>query len=174
MKSEGKEGFTAVHLAAFNGNLSIIRFLERHGADIYAENNFSLNALHVASQGNQPSAIIYLINKNLDINSRDKVRSTPLHWACYAGAENAVCYLIAYGANPNLQDVDGYSPLHLAVKSAEVIKSSRIVKQLLFCGADRNMMNNEGFKAKDFCKNIVVAHIANDIRKSLAEPRYCS
>lgn len=143
-KSEGKEGFTALHLAAFNGNLSIIRFLERHGADIYAENNFSLNALHVAAQGNQPSTIVYFLNKNIEINCRDKVQSTPLHWACYAGAENAVSYLIAYGADPNLQDMDGYTPLHLSIKSAESIKSSRIVKQLLFSGADRNVINHEG------------------------------
>lgn len=98
-----------MHLAAFNGNLSIVRFLERHGADIYAENNYSLNMLHVASQGNQPSTIVYFIEKHIDINSVDRVKSTPLHWACYAGAENAVSYLIAYGADPNLQDDDGYT-----------------------------------------------------------------
>ena len=80
-KTDGKEGFTALHLASFNGNLSIVRFLERHGADIFAENNFSLNALHVAAQGNQPSAIVYFLNKNFDVNCRDRVRSTPLHWA---------------------------------------------------------------------------------------------
>ena len=108
-KSRGKEGFTCMHLAAFNGNLSIVRFLERHGADIYAENNYSLNMLHVASQGNQPSTIVYFIEKHIDINSIDRVKSTPLHWACYAGAENAVSYLIAYGADPNLQDDDGYT-----------------------------------------------------------------
>lgn len=67
-KTEGKEGFTAIHLASFNGNLTIIRFLERHGADIYAENNFSLNALHVSAQGNQPSATVYFLNKNFDVN----------------------------------------------------------------------------------------------------------
>jgi len=80
-KSEGKEGFTAMHLASFNGNLSIVRFLERHGGDVYAENNFDLNMLHVASQGNQPSTIVYFVEKNIDINSRDRVSSTPLHWA---------------------------------------------------------------------------------------------
>jgi len=37
-KTKGKEGFTALHLAAFNGNLTIIKFLERHGADIFSEN----------------------------------------------------------------------------------------------------------------------------------------
>jgi hypothetical protein len=132
LRSDGREGFTSLHLAAFNGNLSIVRFLQRHGADVYAENNFNLNMLHVASQGNQPSTIVYFIEKSIDVNARDRVNSTPLHWACYAGAENAVSYLIAYGANPNLQDDDGYTPLHLAVKSAEAIKSTRIVKQLLF------------------------------------------
>ena len=60
------------------------------------------------------------------------MNSTPLHWACYAGAENAVSYLIANNADPNLQDSDGFTPLHLSIKSAEAIKSSRIVKQLLF------------------------------------------
>jgi ankyrin repeat protein len=89
-KTEGKEGFTAIHLAAFTGNLSIIRFLEIHGGDIYADNNYNLNALHVAAQGNQPAAVVYFLDKNVDINCRDKVKSTPLHWACYAGAENSV------------------------------------------------------------------------------------
>ena len=173
-KSRGKEGFTCMHLAAFNGNLSIVRFLERHGADIYAENNYSLNMLHVASQGNQPSTIVYFIEKHIDINSIDRVRSTPLHWACYAGAENAVSYLIAYGADPNLQDDDGYTWLHLAVKSAEAIKSTRIVKQLLFWGGDRNIFNRDGYKPVDYVKSISVHHIGTEIKKSLAEPKYCS
>lgn len=174
LKSEGKEGFTSLHLAAFNGNLSIVRFLERHGGDVYQVNNFNLNMLHVSSQGNQPSTIVYFVQKGIEVNARDRVNSTPLHWACYAGAENAVSYLIAYGANPNLQDDDGYSPLHLAVKSAEAIKSTRIVKQLLFCGGDRNLLNSDNYKPVDYIKSISVSHIATDIRKSLAEPKYCS
>lgn len=80
-KTEGKEGFTAMHLAAFHGNLSIINFLKVHEVDIFAENNFLLNSLHVAAQGNQPAVIIHCLNLNFDINSRDRVRSTPLHWA---------------------------------------------------------------------------------------------
>lgn len=75
LQSEGKEGFTAIHFAAFNGSISIVRFLERHGADNY------FNILHIAAQGNQPSTITYFVNKNFDINSRDKFMSTPLHWA---------------------------------------------------------------------------------------------
>jgi len=173
-KTEGKEGFSWIHLASFNGNLSIIRFLEYHGAEIFAENNFNLNALHVASQGNQPSTIVYFLNRHLDINSKDRVQSTPLHWAWYAGAENAVSYLMAYGADPNLQDIDGYTSLHLAIKSCESTKSTRIVKQLLFWGADRNFTNSDGLKPIDFVKEISINHIAADLNKVLAEPKYWS
>jgi len=110
----------------------------------------------------------------LDVNSRDKVKSTPLHWACYAGAENSVSYLLANGADPNAQDISGYTPLHLAIKSSESIKSSRIVKQLLFSGAERNRENFDGLKPIDFTKGIKIHHIASDIKRSLAEPKYCS
>ena len=120
--------------------------------------------MHVSSQVNQPSTIVFFLDKGIDVNWRDRVRSTPLHWACYAGAENAVSYLIANDADPNLQDLDGYSPLHLSIKSAESIKSSRIVKQLLFCGADRNLINHEGCKPIDYVKGITIHHIAMDIK----------
>jgi len=136
--------------------------------------NFCLNSLHVAAQGNQPAAIIYFLNKNFDINSQDKVKSTPLHWAWYAGAENAVSYLLANRANPNVQDVDGYAPLHLAIKSSDTIKSSRVVKQLLFAGADRNLANSDGLKPIDWVKSLTINHIASEIKTALAEPKYCS
>lgn len=81
---------------------------------------------------------------------------------------------MAYDADPNVQDMDGYTPLHLAIKSAESIKSSRIVKQLLFAGAERNIINAEGYKPVDYVKSISINHIALEIKKALAEPKYCS
>jgi hypothetical protein len=52
----------------------------------------------------------------------------------------------------------------LSIKSAESIKSSRIVKQLLFWGADRNIVNLEGWKPIDLLKSISIGHIAMDIK----------
>ncbi|CAI2361966.1 unnamed protein product [Moneuplotes crassus] len=173
-KTEGKEGFTALHLASFNGNLSIVRFLEKHGADIYVESNFCLNALHIAAQGNQPTCVVYFLNKNFDVNCRDRVNGTPLHWACYSGADTTVAYLLANDAYPNAQDKDGHTPLHLAIKSSDVVKNTRLVKQLLFNGADRNLTNNEGSSPMDYAKDVAVHHVSVEIRKSLAEPKYCS
>ena len=42
-------GYTALHFASFHGNLSLLRFLERHGGDIFCENHHKLNLIHVAA-----------------------------------------------------------------------------------------------------------------------------
>jgi ankyrin repeat protein len=60
-----------------------------------------------------------------------------------------VAYLVSAGADVNAQDYDGASPLHLSVVSSNNNKSSRITKQLLFCGADRGIKNKQGEKAID-------------------------
>jgi ankyrin repeat protein len=38
LPSKGEEGFTALHFAAFHGNMNLIRNLVSLGADIYAKN----------------------------------------------------------------------------------------------------------------------------------------
>lgn len=68
--------------------------------------------------------------------------------------------------------MDGYTPLHLAIKSSEFIKSSKIIKQLLFSGAERDIKNSDGLKPIDYAKEIRINHIASEIKKSLAEPKY--
>jgi len=54
------------------------------------------------------------------------------------------------------------------------VKNSRIVKQLLFNGAERNLENFEGFSPMDYANGIKIHHISTEIKKSLAEPKYCS
>ena len=36
--SRGDDGFTALHFAAFHGNMSLIKLLVKHGADVNAYN----------------------------------------------------------------------------------------------------------------------------------------
>ncbi len=47
--SRGEEGFTALHFAAFHGNMKLIRFLVGLGANVYAKNKQEINMLHVAA-----------------------------------------------------------------------------------------------------------------------------
>ena len=138
-RTEGEEGFTALHFAAFHGNLTIVRYLMDLGGDIHVKNHHNINLMHVSAQGDQATSIVFLQRQGLDINSRDRKNSTPLHWASYAGAETAIVYLLAFGALVNSRDAEGHTPLHLAVKSAEESKSTRAVKHLLLRGSDRSI-----------------------------------
>jgi ankyrin repeat protein len=57
---------------------------------------------------------------------------------------------LAWGPSDiNSQDSLGLTPLHLAVKSAEDIKSTRMVRLLLIRGADRNIKDIYGRRAID-------------------------
>lgn len=47
--SKGEEGFTALHFAAFHGNMKLIRFLVDLGGNVYAKNKQEINMLHVAA-----------------------------------------------------------------------------------------------------------------------------
>ena len=67
--SLGKDSFTALHFAAFHGNLSMIRLLVKHGAEINVVNKQGINMLHVAAQGDAPIAIAYFLEKGISINS---------------------------------------------------------------------------------------------------------
>ena len=49
IRSKGEEGFTALHFASFHGNLTMIRLLMTHGADIFSKNKMDINMLHVAA-----------------------------------------------------------------------------------------------------------------------------
>lgn len=45
----GDDQFTAIHFAAFNGNLKLIKTLLSLGADYKRHNNLGLNSLHFAA-----------------------------------------------------------------------------------------------------------------------------
>ena len=47
--SRSEDGFTPLHFAAFQGNLELVRFLVKHGADVNARNEQGINMLHVSA-----------------------------------------------------------------------------------------------------------------------------
>lgn len=98
------ELFTAVHFAAYHGNLPITRVLvEEMGCDIFAQNLFGANVLHISAQGDSPVTLYYFVNTHMmSIDSVDERGSTPLHWACYARAEFAINFLLAMNAQLEL------------------------------------------------------------------------
>lgn len=51
LHSKGEDGFTALHFASFNGNITMIELLCEHGSSIDVVSKIGINMLHVAAQG---------------------------------------------------------------------------------------------------------------------------
>ena len=49
LKEKGQSGFAAIHFAAFNGNLKMLKDLIELGANVHATNPQGMNVLHVAA-----------------------------------------------------------------------------------------------------------------------------
>lgn len=59
----GEEGFSAFHFASFNGNLEMIQYLCRIGADlklIHLKTTSASSLFHVAAQGDNPNVLAFL------------------------------------------------------------------------------------------------------------------
>ena len=70
----------------------------------------------------------------------------------------------------NAQDLKGITPLHLAVKSVELIQSTRPVRALLIKGADRDLKDNEGKKALSHVSKNLPKSLQKELKSVLAKP----
>ena len=166
------DGLTALHYAAFRGNLDIIKYLTIKGANPLIKDKDGQNVIHIAAQGGRVSIIHYFLeNFTFDINDQDWRHSTALHWAAYLNKEITLSYLIAWGANINAFDIEGNTPLHLAVVSSEIVKDTRCAKILLLKGAWRDIRNYNGHRPADLVKS---GTTERELRSILKKPKYCT
>ncbi|MCQ2818875.1 MAG: ankyrin repeat domain-containing protein [archaeon] len=132
------QGNTALHYAAYYGNIYSVIILINKGADYRKKNNAGMNMMHSAAQGNQTTILAYLNEfYKFDINERDEENSTPLHWACFMGSISASNFLILSGADVNALDKKNNSPLHMATDGAKI----KIFRILLYNGANPRIKN---------------------------------
>ena len=170
---QNNDGLTAIHYAAFRGNIRIIKYLtEEHGGDPYIKDNDGHNVIHIASQADKVNVIHFFIkNFNFDVNDRDNKDSSALHWAAYLNKEIALTYLIAWGANVNAQDTENNTPLHLAVLTSEGVQETRWVKILLLKGAKRELKNNQGQIPQELVKP---GEMHDELNEVLKKQKYWS
>lgn len=139
-------GYTPLHIAANEGNLTMVQLLIEGGANITAKTKTGYTPLHLSLLKNHMKVARLLCQKGADIQARDREKRTPLHVACAWGDEGAeaVQWLLVMGAHINIADIDGRTPLHYAALFAIDEKAMRVIRILLDQGANINAKDKNG------------------------------
>ena len=138
-------GSTALHKAAQNGHLKIVKYLisKRIFADIDIRDNTGDTPLHRAVASGHLNIVKYLVSKGANPCAKRSTGDTPLHYAVRQGYLNIVKYLVSNGADVCInkkEDIDGKTPLHIAAGSGHL----SVVKYLISKGANVNAKEEDG------------------------------
>ena len=131
---------TALHIASWNGNLEIVKYLiETCHVDKEAKNNNGRTALHCASANGHLEIVKYLIEKcRVDKEAKNNYGSTSLHCASANGHLEIVKYLVENGhIDKDAKDSDGRSAHDLAM----IWNKSVVVQYLLKVSVDTTAVN---------------------------------
>jgi ankyrin repeat protein len=76
------DGRPPLHLAAENGDHTIVRVLLNHGqVNLHAQDQWESTALHNAAKRGRLAVVkLLLAEPSIDINARDRNHATPLWW----------------------------------------------------------------------------------------------
>uniref|UniRef100_A0A8R1HXX3 Protein kinase domain-containing protein n=1 Tax=Caenorhabditis japonica TaxID=281687 RepID=A0A8R1HXX3_CAEJA len=144
-------GFTALHIAIYRQEISIVKALIAGGVDLDQAGRHQLPPLHLAAMIGDADMLTVLLEAGANIHINDFVHFTALHCATYFGQENvgvlylisAVRILLARCANSNLGGAVNDRPIHLS--SAKGFTA--ITKLLLDSQADPLLADDEGNQA---------------------------
>jgi ankyrin repeat protein len=116
-----KDGFTALHLAAYFGRPEAARLLLERGADVHARSKNSrlptVQPLHSAAAGRQTEVARLLLEHGADPNATQAGGWTPLHSAAANGNVDLVRLLLECGADPKKQSDDRTPPVEFAIEN---------------------------------------------------------
>lgn len=117
VSAHSHDGWTALHLAAFFGQLEPAQVLIEAGANVNAR---SLNAMrntpmHAAAAGRKTELVRLLAERGAEVNARQEGGWTPLHAAAQSGDRDLAQLLIALGADVKLRADNQQNALDLAL-----------------------------------------------------------
>jgi ankyrin repeat protein len=130
------DGMTALHWAAYNGNVDIAAVVLEAGADPMAPTRIgAYTPLHLAAQAGSEAVVEALLAAGANPNARtvDVGGATPLHFAAQAGDPGTVLALLERGVDIDAREQAwGQTPLMFAAAADRL----EAVKVLLARGAD--------------------------------------
>lgn len=125
-----KDSRTALHIAAYNGNLDAVLLLVRNNASKILTDKDGKTPLHIACERNQLEIIHLLIENNFAINQPTKKGMTPLLFAVMSENLKLIDKLVEHEANLNLK-TSGKAPIDEALRA----KKYKSIEKLLSYGA---------------------------------------
>uniref|UniRef100_A0A8C8ZHL4 RING-type E3 ubiquitin transferase n=1 Tax=Prolemur simus TaxID=1328070 RepID=A0A8C8ZHL4_PROSS len=138
------QGRTALQVAAYLGQVELVRLLLQARAGVDLPDDEGNTALHYSALGNQPEAARVLLSAGCGADALNNTRSTALHVAVQRGFLEVVRVLCERGCDVNLPDAHADTPLHSAISAGA--GASSIVEVLTEVpGVDVTATNSQGF-----------------------------
>ena len=125
-----RDGFTALHFAAFFGKPEAAKVLLEHGAsvDAYTRNAFANQPLHAAAAGRHIEVCRVLLAAGADVNATQHGGYAPLHEAAQHGDVEMTELFLSAGADAGLTTDAGETQADLAATAGHADLADRLRK----------------------------------------------
>jgi uncharacterized protein len=103
LDQQNVQGWTAIHCAASEGNVEVVKLLHESGAKLNIIDKSSCSLLHLAAQ--YPAVLHYVLqNSSINVNAVNEHSCTALTLAAVTGVSASVRLLLQHGADPSIRD----------------------------------------------------------------------
>jgi len=134
------DGMSALHYAASNSDLELVKKLVENGADINVKSSGNVTPIFYAVLNKNFKIIKYLVKNGAEINSKNEQGCTMLFHAIWWEDLDLIKLLVECGAEINIKATDSKTPLSNACRKSNFA----IVKYLVENGADICHKHNDG------------------------------
>ncbi|MBR1486982.1 MAG: ankyrin repeat domain-containing protein, partial [Synergistaceae bacterium] len=122
---------------------TVLKALDKKGANPNAKNSNNLTALMEASRFNHHSIVKLLIDAGADVNARNQQGNTPLHFAAMQNGPNAIEELIKHGADVDALNKNNKKPIDYARSNKKINTLANIMDLLAGNKIETENQNNE-------------------------------
>jgi uncharacterized protein len=126
VNKQTKTGESALMLAAFNGDLDLVKALVKRGAQI---NKPQWTPLHYAAANGQLSVVEYLVENHAYIDAESPNNTTPLMMAARHKHITVMRWLTENGADPTYANQQGFSAASYMKRYGETEQEAWLIKK---------------------------------------------
>ena len=134
-----KHGFTPLYIAAYSGNVDVVKVLLSYNPDLELTSPDGHSALTAATLLGKTEVIRLLLEAGANVNHQTEAKSFPLQYAVEGNTENTLRALMEYNPEVNLVGDYGKTALHCIDSDSSVTE----IKILVNGGADLKIRDKD-------------------------------